>query len=65
MQVYSNKMKLRIFIKKMNADFLGSSKTGINIEFTRSTITMTYKQALQTFRNVVNVKFPLDLGGRN
>ena len=62
-QVYSDEMKLRILIKKINADFLGSAKAGVNIELTRPNITMTYEQALQMFRNVVNVKFPPDMGG--
>ena len=58
-QVYSDKMKMRILIKKVNADFLASAKAGINIELTRSVVTMTYDQALQAFCNLVNLKFPL------
>ena len=64
-QVFSDEMKLRILIKKVNTDFLANVKAGISIELTRATITMTYNQALQTFRNEVNTKFPLELGGRN
>ena len=64
-QVYSDKMRLRILIKKINADFLANAKAGIGRELTRPTITMTYKHALQTFENEVNTKFLIDLGGRN
>ena len=64
-QVFSDEMKLRTLIKKVNTDFLANVKAGISLELTRATITMTYNQALQTFRNEVNTKFPLELGGRN
>ena len=63
--VYSNEMKLRMLIKKIGADFLVTTKSGIGIELTRPTITMTYEQALSSFRNEVNRKFPPNLGGRN
>ena len=63
-QVFSDQMKLRILIKKINADFLSSAKAGIGIELTRTTVTMTYEQALQMFRDVVNLKFPPELGGK-
>ena len=58
-------MKLRILIKKVNTAFLANAKGGIGIELTRPIITMTYNQALYTFMNEVNTKFPLDIGGRN
>ena len=41
--VYSNEIKLRILIRKIGADFLESTKSGIGIELTRSIITMTYE----------------------
>ena len=63
--VYSNKMKLRILIKKIGTDFLASTKAGIGIELTRPIITITYEQALSSFRNEVNRKFPPNLGGSN
>ena len=53
-QVYSNEMKLRVLIKKINADFLSNAKAGIGIELTRPTVTMTYEQVLH----------PPELGGR-
>jgi hypothetical protein len=57
-QVYSDDMKLRILCRKINADFLQSIRTSISIELTRIPVTMTYNQALTTFRNEVNRKFP-------
>ena len=57
-------MKLRILIKKINAKLLSSAKYGIGIELTRTVVTMTYEHALQTFRDVMNLKFPSELGGR-
>ena len=61
---FSDEMKLRILIKKVNTDFLANAKAGIGIELTRPIITMTYNQALHTFKNEVNTKFLLDIGGR-
>lgn len=60
--VYSDLHKLRILIRKVNADFLQSIKTTINLELTKSPITITYDQALTTFRNEVSLKFPPQLG---
>ena len=56
--VYSDLHKLRILIRKVDADFLAHTKTSINIELTRDPVTITYDQALTTFRNEVNLKFP-------
>ena len=56
---------MQILIKKINTDFLASANAGINIELTRSVVTKTYDQALQAFCNLVNLKFLLDVGGRN
>ena len=63
--VYSNEMKLRIIIKKIGADFLVNTKAGIGFGLTHVTITMTYEQALSSFRNEVNRKFPPNLVGKN
>ena len=60
-QVYSNEMKLRILCQKVNADFLHATRQIINIDLTRTPVTMTYEQALASFRNEVNRKFPPDL----
>ena len=55
--VHSDEMKLRILVKKINADFLQSVKAGIQIELTRVPLVMTYERALAAFRNEVNRKF--------
>ena len=60
-EVYSNEMKLRILCQKVNADFLHATRQIINIDLTRTPVTMTYEQALASFRNEVNRKFPPDL----
>ena len=56
--VHSQNMKLRILINKIKADFLVHTKAGINIELTKIPMSMTYEQALATFRNEVNRKNP-------
>ena len=59
--VHSNDMKLRILIRKVNADFLVQIKAAISIEMTRIPVTLTYEQALSSFRNEVNRKFPPEM----
>jgi hypothetical protein len=56
--VHSDEMKLRILLNKIQADFLVHVKASIGIELTRQPITLSYEQALATFRNEVNRKFP-------
>ena len=60
--VYSDLHKLRILIRKIDADFLTQIKSSINLELTRDPVTITYDQALTTFRNEVNLKFPPQVG---
>lgn len=60
-QVYSNEMKLRCLVGKIDADFLQLTKSTIDLELTRVPITMTYELALAAFRNNVNKKHPPDL----
>ena len=60
-QVYSDEMKLRTLVKKVNADFLNSAKATINLELSRVPRTITYEHALATLRNEVNRKFPPDV----
>ena len=55
--VYSNEMKLRALLKKINADFLQQAKSSIQVDMTRIPMTMTYEIALANFRNSVNSKF--------
>lgn len=59
--VYSNEMKLRVLITKINADFLQNVKAAMSIELTRTPLMMTYEQALMTFRNEVNRKHPPEI----
>jgi hypothetical protein len=56
--VHSDEMKLRMLLHKVQADFLVHVKASIGIELARQPITLSYKQALATFRNEVNRKFP-------
>ena len=58
-QVHSNEMKLRILCQKVNADFLHTTRQIINIGLTRTPVTMTYEQALASFRNEATESFPL------
>ena len=60
--VFSDTHKLRILMRKIDADFLSQIKTSINLELTRDPVTITYDQALTTFRNEVNLKFPPQVG---
>ena len=55
--VYSDEMKLRTLLKKINADFLQQTKSTIQVDMTRIPMTMTYEIALANFRNLVNSKF--------
>ena len=64
-EVYSNEMKLRILLQKVNADFLQSVKAAMSIELTRVPLLMTYEQALTTFRNEVNRKHPPNMSTNN
>ena len=64
-EVYSNEMKLRVLIQKVNVDFLQSVKAAMSIELTRTPLIMTYEQALMTFRNEVNRKHPPEMTSSN
>jgi hypothetical protein len=55
--VHSDEMKLRMLLNKVQADFLVHVKASIGIELARQHITLSYEQALATFRNEVNRKF--------
>ena len=56
--VYSDVMRLRILLNKVQADFLHPQKASIDVELSKVPMTYTYPQALQCFREVVNKKFP-------
>lgn len=57
--MHSNEMKLRTLLKKINADFLQQTKSSIEVDMTRTPMTMTYEMALANFRNHVNSKFSI------
>lgn len=52
--VHSNSMKIRLLIDKIKADFLTPTKAQMEIELSRTPMTMTYERALSLFRNMVN-----------
>lgn len=56
--VHSNEMKLRILMGKVNADFLSQVRGSITVELNRSPMTITYEEALSSFRSEVARKFP-------
>ena len=64
-EVYSNEMKLRILLQKINVDFLQGVKAAMSIELSRTPLLMTYEQAVMTFRNEVNSKFPPNMSSNN
>jgi hypothetical protein len=60
--VYSDDMKLRHLMEKVNADFLSSIKGSLHLELARVPMTLTFSMALSAFRNEVNRKFPPEIG---
>ena len=60
--VHSDSMKIRMLIDKIKADFLTPTKAQLEIELSRTPMTITYDQALALFRNMVNQKHPPQMG---
>ena len=60
--VYSNEMKLRCLLGKIDADFLQIHKSSVSLEMAKVPLTMTYELALKTFRDEVTRKFPPEVG---
>ena len=56
---------MRILCRKVNADFLQHTRSSIQIELTKTPVTMTYAMALANFRNEVNQKFPPEMAPAN
>ena len=54
--VHSDNQKLRMLKIKINADFLQSTKSSINLELDRTPVNLFYDNALAVFRNQVNQK---------
>lgn len=63
--VHSEEMKLRILCRKVTADFLQVAKSAIQLQLAKVPITISYDDALTTFRNAVNAKFPPELAAAN
>lgn len=63
--VHSNEMKLRILLPKVTADFLRQAKAALNVELSKVPMTLTYEEAMATFRNAVNQKHPPNVGSAN
>ena len=61
--MHSEHTKLRIFDEENNVDFLNSVKASISTDLTAIPLTIIYDQALATFRQEVNIKFPLTMTG--
>ena len=60
--VHSDAMKIRTLLDKIKADFLTPTKAQMEIELSRTPMTMTYEQSLALFRNMVNQKHPPQMG---
>ena len=60
--VHSNSMKIRMLVDKIKADFLTPTKAQLEIELSRTPMSMTYEQAIALFRNMVNQKHPPQMG---
>jgi hypothetical protein len=56
--VHSDSMKIRMLIDKIKADFLTPTKAQLEIELSRTPMSVTYEQSLALFRNMVNQKHP-------
>ena len=55
--VHSNDIQMRIFLNKINANFLTTTKVIISVELSRIPMIYTYEQAIVLFRDTVNDKF--------
>ena len=63
--VHSDPMKIRMLINNIKADFLTSTKAQLEIELSRTPMTVTYEQALALFRNMVNQMHPPQMNATN
>ena len=60
--VHSDSMKIRMLTDKIKADFLTPTRAQLEIELSRTPMTVTYDQALSLFRNMVNQRHPPQMG---
>ena len=63
--VYSDTQKLRMLKSKINAKFIQATKSYINLELSRTLVNLSYDNALATFRNQLNQKYPPELSTYN
>ena len=63
--VHSNDMRLRILNRKILAGFLKATKASINLELTKTSVMITYENALAVFCSQVNKKFLPKLSSSN
>lgn len=63
--MHSDSMKIRMLMVKMKADFLVPTKAQLEIELSRTPMTVTYDQALALFRNMFNQKHPPQINVAN
>lgn len=56
--VHSDSIKIRLLIDKIKADFITPTKAQLEIELSRTPMTITYNYAVALFRNMVNHKHP-------
>ncbi len=60
--VHSDSMNIQMLLDKIKADFLTPMKAQLEIELSWTPMTMTYKQSLSLFRNMVKQKHPPQMG---
>jgi hypothetical protein len=56
--VHSDSMKIRMLTDKIKADFLTPTRAQLEIEFSRTPMTVGYDQALSSFCNMDNPNHP-------
>ena len=63
--VHSENQKLCMLNRKINADILQATKSSINLELAITPVNLYYDDALDTFINQVNQKYPPELSKYN
>ena len=58
--VHSDSMKIRMLIYRIKSDLLTPTKAQLEIELSRTSMMMTYDQALALFRSMVNQKHSIE-----
>ena len=63
--VYSDRQKLRLLQKKVNADFLQNTRDYINGEMNKTPMVYTYGEAISSYKSKVNQKYPPQINNNN